>query len=139
MVRIILGVSSWLSLGSPSKCPAGLQPAITPAHVLALAHIEKSALRWIRLIESTPDLVGCGRRGPAAAHQLEALRGWLNACGNACDGYGPVKDGPAPIGAVETKPIVPERMALPQQGATFDLAAWLPEPVKSEFVSPKAI
>ena len=50
-----------------------------------------------------------------------------------------MKGGPAPIGAVETKPIVPERMALPQQGATFDLAAWLPELVKSEFVSPKAI
>ena len=139
MVNIILGVSSWLSLGSLAKCPACLPAPTTPAHVLALAHIERSTLRWIRLIESSPDLVGCGRRGPAAAHQLEALRGWLNACRNACDGYGPVKGGPAPIGTVETKPLVPERMALPQQGATFDLGVWLAEPVKSEFVSPKAI
>ena len=139
MVRIILGVSSWLSLGSPSKCPAGLPPAITPAHVLALAHIEKNTLRWIRLIESTPDLVGCGRRGPAVSRQLEALRGWLSASENAFDGYGFVKGGPSPIRAVETKPLIPERMALPARGATFDLAAWLPEPVKTEFVSPKTI
>ena len=135
----MLGVSNWLSLGSPSKCPAQLQPPTTPAHVSALAHMEISASRWIRLIESTPDLVGCGRRGPAVARQLEALRGWLNACDNAFDGYGPVKGGPAPIGAVETRPLDPARMALPAQGATFDLAAWLPDPVKAEFVLPKAI
>ena len=139
MVSIILGVSSWLSLGSRSRCPARLPAPTTPAHDLALAHIEKSAFRWIRLIESSPDLVGSGRRGPAVARQLDALRGWLNECGNARDGYGPVKGGPAPIGAVETMPLVPDRMALPQHGATFDLAAWLPEPVRSEFERPKAI
>ena len=84
MVRVILGVSSWLSLGGPARCPDLLQSPTSAAHELALVHIKKSSLRWIRLIESSPDLIGCGRRGPAVARQLDALRAWLEAFPDAC-------------------------------------------------------
>ena len=139
MVRVVLGVSSWVSLGRPATCPSSLQPSTSPAHDLALAHIEKSCLRWIRLIESTPDLVDCGRRGPAVARQLDALRDWLAASPDACNGYAPVWGGPAPMGSVTVKPLVPERMALPPRGASFELANWLPEPERSNFLSPRRI
>ena len=37
------------------------------------------------------------------------------------------------------KPFVRERMALPARGATFDLAAWLPEKEKADFLEPRRI
>ncbi len=43
------------------------------------------------------------------------------------------------MGAVIAKALAPERMSLPSRGATFDLSAWLPEPVRSEFLFPKSI
>ena len=139
MVNIVLGVSSWLASGRTAKCPPSLQPATSTAHGLALAHIEKSSLRWIRLIESTPDLISSGRRGPAVAQNFTELRSWLYAFPDACQGYGPVRGGPAPLKSVAVKPLDPERMALPQQGATFDLADWLPEPERREFLCPRFI
>ena len=139
MVGIIVGVSSWVSLGGPARCPPELQPPTSPAHLLALDHLETSSLRWIRLIESSPDLVGSGRKGPAVARQFGALRNWLAAFPDACHGYAPVRGGLARTGAVTAKPLVPERMSLPAQGATFDLSEWLPEPVKSEFLHPRII
>ena len=139
MVQVVMGVSSWMALGGPAKCPQLLQSPTTAAHELAIAHIERSSSRWIRLIESSPDLIGCGRRGPAVARQLDALRTWLAAFPDACQGYGPVRGGPAPMGTVTVKPLVPERMALPVRGATFDLAAWLPEKERADFLQPKRI
>ena len=139
MVGIIVGVSSWVSLGGPAKCPPDLQLPTSPAHILALDHLETSSLRWIRLIESSPDLVGSGRKGPAVARQFDALRDWMAAFPDACHGYAPVRGGLARMGAVTVKPLVPERMSLPSRGATFDLSAWLPEPIKSEFVHPRSI
>ena len=98
MTQVILGVSSWVVLGRPAKCPGTLEPPISPAHGLALAHIERSSLHWIRLIESSADLVGSGRRGRAVARHLAELRTWLKAFLDACQGYGPVRGGPAPLG-----------------------------------------
>ena len=66
--------SRWLTLGGPAKCPGELQSPTSPAHGLALVHIETSSLRWIRLIKPSPALVGCGRRGPAVARQRRAPR-----------------------------------------------------------------
>ena len=74
MVQFVLGVSSWLALGGPEKCPGELQSPTSPAHGLALVHIETSSLRRIRLIKPSPALVGCGRRGPAVARQRRAPR-----------------------------------------------------------------
>ena len=139
MVQVVMGVSSWMALGGPAKCPQLLQSPTTAAHELAIAHIERSSSRWIRLIESSPDLIGCGRRGPAVARQLDALRAWLEAFPDVCRDYGLVRGGPAPMGAVAVKPHVPERMALPTRGGTFDLAAWLPEKKKADFLQPKRI
>ena len=87
MTQIILGVSSWLALGGPVKCSARLQSPTSPAHDLALTHIETSSLHWIRLIESSPDLVSCGQRGLAVARQLDALRDWLVKFPDARKGY----------------------------------------------------
>ena len=122
-----------------SRYRVELAPPSSPAHARALSHIENSALRWIRLTESAEDLVGSGRRGPAIADQLAALGGWLHAHSGACTGYGPVRGGPAPMGSVAIKPLVPARISLPERGACFDLAAWLPEPIKSEYRTPALI
>ena len=43
------------------------------------------------------------------------------------------------MGSETVMPLVPSRMALPRRGATFDLAAWLPEPERREFMHPKLI
>ena len=77
--QLVVGVSSWVSLGRPSRYRVALAPPSSPAHARALAHIENSALRWIRLTESAEDLVSSGRRGRAIADQLAALGGWLHA------------------------------------------------------------
>ena len=43
------------------------------------------------------------------------------------------------MGSVAIKSLVPARMSLPERGACFDLAAWLPEPIKSEYRTPALI
>ena len=43
------------------------------------------------------------------------------------------------MGSVAIKPLVPARISLPERGAGFDLAAWLPEPIKSEYRTPALI
>ena len=107
----MVGVSSWVSLGKPARCRGALPAPNTPAHVRALVHLESSSLRWIHLTAN--DLVCSGRRRPAVASQLASLSGWLEA--NACPGYSLVMGGPPPM-AVAIKPLVPERMALPERG-----------------------
>ena len=64
LVRLMVGVSSWVSLGRPARCRGALPAPNKPPHVRALVHLASSSLRWIRLIESANDLVGSGRRGP---------------------------------------------------------------------------
>ena len=73
----------------------------------------------------------------AVASQLASLSWWLGA--NSCPGYGPVMSGLPPLAVVAIKLLVPERMDLPGRGGRFDLAAWLPEPIRSEYRSPRLI
>ena len=128
MATLVFGVSSWLALGGPSRCPRDLRPPETEAHARAFAHVEKSSVRWIRLIGASPDdgaLVGSGRRGPAVAAQLESLKQWLAEFPAAGREYGPVAGGPAPMTAVTIRKLDPDRMALPAKGNwDADLGGW---------------
>ena len=58
---------------------------------------------------------------------------------DARTGYAPVFGGPAPMGAVAVKPLVPSRMSLPHKGACVDVAAFLSDCEKSSFLQPRHI
>ena len=137
-MRWQFGVASYLASGGPRRPPAGLRPLESPAQVAAFARAREATLNFVRLgLRSVPDL-GSGRRGPTLVEQLEALRGEIaKLCAEGAS-YSATTRVAKAMGT-PVQPLVADRLALPKEAGTFDLARFLTPEVRRSYEDPEVL
>ena len=143
VMRLVFAASSFVALGSRASCPRALPRADTAAHIAAAAFVRKRTFQFVRLMEEAgAATIGSGRRGPALQVQLNELTEWERAHRSAFDPYRLSRA----ERTVDTKgartavlPVVAERIALPQRGATCALHEWLPPDIAASYLDPELL
>jgi len=142
-MRLVFAASSFVALGSRANCPRALPRADTAAHIAAAAFVRKRTFQFVRLMEEAgAATIGSGRRGPALQVQLNELTEWERAHRSAFDPYRLSRA----ERTVDTKgartavlPVVADRIALPQRGATCALHEWLPPEIAASYLDPELL
>jgi hypothetical protein len=148
---MLVGVSSYLALGSKKHCPASLQPASSRAHLSMLRSVLERVSVFVSLVERVPISAETGRKGPVAAAALSRA---ASVAANAAAELGTLRALCADVTGsarrmlgqwvrdVDSTALVPMRacrVAYPARAATWDISQWLKGFPRDAFYQPRLL